>query len=114
MPASRRKPSASRSTSRTTRRWWRSAGEQRGFRRGRPEAPLVAGIVDDLEAAGFKSFGPRKSAARLEGSKGFTKDHDFRRRLERPSAGNHHVIRAHQASRSSSAMTAFAAASHHA
>ena len=39
-----------------------------------PEGPLVAGIVDDLEAAGFKAFGPRKSAARLEGSKGFTKD----------------------------------------
>jgi phosphoribosylamine--glycine ligase len=39
-----------------------------------PEAPLVAGIVDDLEAAGFKAFGPRKDAARLEGSKGFTKD----------------------------------------
>ena len=39
-----------------------------------PEAPLVAGIVDDLEAAGFKTFGPRKDAARLEGSKGFTKD----------------------------------------
>jgi phosphoribosylamine---glycine ligase len=39
-----------------------------------PEAPLVAGIVDDLEAAGFKSFGPSKAAARLEGSKGFTKD----------------------------------------
>jgi phosphoribosylamine--glycine ligase len=39
-----------------------------------PEAPLVAGIVDDLEAAGFKTFGPRKAAARLEGSKGFTKD----------------------------------------
>jgi phosphoribosylamine--glycine ligase len=39
-----------------------------------PEAPLVAGIVDDLEAAGFKTFGPTKSAARLEGSKGFTKD----------------------------------------
>jgi phosphoribosylamine--glycine ligase len=39
-----------------------------------PEAPLVAGIVDDLEAAGFKTFGPRKEAARLEGSKGFTKD----------------------------------------
>src|SRR2546423_10762198 len=39
-----------------------------------PEAPLVAGIVDDLEAAGFKSFGPNKAAARLEGSKGFTKD----------------------------------------
>src|ERR1041384_6737172 len=39
-----------------------------------PEAPLCAGIVDDLEAAGFKTFGPRKDAARLEGSKGFTKD----------------------------------------
>src|SRR5215469_2495993 len=30
-----------------------------------PEAPLVAGIVDDLEAAGFKSFGPSKAAAQL-------------------------------------------------
>jgi phosphoribosylamine--glycine ligase len=39
-----------------------------------PEGPLVAGIVDDLEAAGIKAFGPTKSAARLEGSKGFTKD----------------------------------------
>jgi phosphoribosylamine--glycine ligase len=39
-----------------------------------PEAPLVAGVVDDLEAAGFKTFGPSKLAARLEGSKGFTKD----------------------------------------
>ncbi|MBX6327292.1 MAG: phosphoribosylamine--glycine ligase [Pseudolabrys sp.] len=39
-----------------------------------PEAPLCAGIVDDLEAAGIKSFGPTKWAARLEGSKGFAKD----------------------------------------
>jgi phosphoribosylamine--glycine ligase len=39
-----------------------------------PEAPLCAGIVDDLEAAGIKAFGPTKAAARLEGSKGFTKD----------------------------------------
>jgi phosphoribosylamine--glycine ligase len=39
-----------------------------------PEAPLCAGIVDDLEAAGVKAFGPTKWAARLEGSKGFTKD----------------------------------------
>jgi phosphoribosylamine---glycine ligase len=39
-----------------------------------PEAPLCAGIVDDLAAAGIKAFGPSKSAARLEGSKGFTKD----------------------------------------
>ncbi|MBZ0139901.1 MAG: phosphoribosylamine--glycine ligase [Pseudorhodoplanes sp.] len=39
-----------------------------------PEAPLVAGLVDDLEAAGIKAFGPSRMAARLEGSKGFTKD----------------------------------------
>ena len=39
-----------------------------------PEAPLCAGIVDDLETAGIKAFGPTKFAARLEGSKGFTKD----------------------------------------
>ena len=39
-----------------------------------PEAPLCAGIVDDLEAAGIKAFGPSKIAAQLEGSKGFTKD----------------------------------------
>jgi phosphoribosylamine--glycine ligase len=39
-----------------------------------PEAPLVAGLADDLEAAGIKTFGPSKLAARLEGSKGFTKD----------------------------------------
>ena len=39
-----------------------------------PEGPLCAGIVDDLEAAGIKAFGPNKVAAQLEGSKGFTKD----------------------------------------
>ena len=39
-----------------------------------PEAPLCAGIVDDLEAAGIKAFGPIRIAAQLEGSKGFTKD----------------------------------------
>jgi phosphoribosylamine--glycine ligase len=39
-----------------------------------PEAPLCAGIVDDLEASGIKAFGPSRAAARLEGSKGFTKD----------------------------------------
>jgi phosphoribosylamine--glycine ligase len=39
-----------------------------------PEAPLVAGIVDDLAAAGIKAFGPSKAAAALEGSKAFTKD----------------------------------------
>ena len=39
-----------------------------------PEGPLVLGLVDRLEAAGIKAFGPRASAAVLEGSKGFTKD----------------------------------------
>jgi len=39
-----------------------------------PEAPLVAGLVDRLAAAGIKAFGPTAAAARLEGSKGFTKD----------------------------------------
>jgi phosphoribosylamine---glycine ligase len=39
-----------------------------------PEAPLCAGIVDDLESAGIKAFGPTRAAAQLEGSKGFTKD----------------------------------------
>lgn len=39
-----------------------------------PEAPLCDGIVDALEAAGIKAFGPTKAAAQLEGSKGFTKD----------------------------------------
>jgi phosphoribosylamine--glycine ligase len=39
-----------------------------------PEQPLVDGLVDALEAAGIKAFGPNKAAARLEGSKGFTKD----------------------------------------
>jgi phosphoribosylamine--glycine ligase len=39
-----------------------------------PEAPLVAGLGDALRAAGVPVFGPNRLAARLEGSKGFTKD----------------------------------------
>ncbi len=39
-----------------------------------PEAPLVAGLADRLEAAGIKTFGPSAAAAALEGSKGFVKD----------------------------------------
>jgi phosphoribosylamine--glycine ligase len=39
-----------------------------------PEAPLVAGVSDALRDAGFAVFGPSAAAARLEGSKGFTKD----------------------------------------
>ena len=39
-----------------------------------PEAPLVSGLADRLEAAGIATFGPSAAAARLEGSKGFMKD----------------------------------------
>ena len=39
-----------------------------------PDDPLAAGLVDALEAAGLRTFGPRKSAAILEGSKAFSKD----------------------------------------
>ena len=39
-----------------------------------PEAPLVAGVADALNEAGIAVFGPSAAAARLEGSKGFTKD----------------------------------------
>ena len=39
-----------------------------------PEAPLVLGLVDRLDAAGIRAFGPRADAAMLEGSKGFMKD----------------------------------------
>ncbi len=39
-----------------------------------PEAPLVDGLSDSLRGAGFSVFGPSRTAAQLEGSKGFTKD----------------------------------------
>ena len=39
-----------------------------------PEAPLVAGIVDEFENRGLKIFGPSKEAAKLEGSKAFSKE----------------------------------------
>ncbi len=39
-----------------------------------PEAPLVAGVADALRKAGIAVFGPNAAAARLEGSKGFTKE----------------------------------------
>ena len=39
-----------------------------------PEAPLAAGVADDLRAAGFTVFGPSKAAAELEASKRFTKE----------------------------------------
>jgi phosphoribosylamine--glycine ligase len=46
-----------------------------------PEAPLVAGIVDAFEDAGLACFGPRQAAARLEGSKQFTKEFLVRHRI---------------------------------
>jgi len=39
-----------------------------------PEAPLVAGVADELRGAGFVVFGPSKAAAVLEGSKAFAKE----------------------------------------
>jgi phosphoribosylamine--glycine ligase len=39
-----------------------------------PEAPLVAGVVDALEAEGLRAFGPSADAARIEGSKAFAKE----------------------------------------
>jgi phosphoribosylamine--glycine ligase len=39
-----------------------------------PEAPLVAGLVDELQAAGVAAFGPMAAAARLEGSKAYAKE----------------------------------------
>jgi len=49
-----------------------------------PEAPLVAGVVDALLAAGILAYGPRRDAARLEGSKSFSKA--FMRRHGVPTA----------------------------
>ena len=39
-----------------------------------PEVPLMNGLVDKLEAAGIRTFGPRANAAEIEGSKSFAKD----------------------------------------
>jgi phosphoribosylamine--glycine ligase len=46
-----------------------------------PEGPLVAGIVDRFTAAGRACFGPSRAAARLEGSKAFTKEFLERHRI---------------------------------
>ena len=47
--------------------------------------PLVAGLVDEMEAAGIRTFGPRKNAAILEGSKAFSKD--LMKKYNIPTAG---------------------------
>jgi len=46
-----------------------------------PEAPLVRGVVDAFQVAGLRCFGPTARAARLEGSKTFTKDFLARHRI---------------------------------
>ena len=51
-----------------------------------PEAPLVAGVVDQFEEAGLTIFGPTQGAAQLEGSKAFSKD--FLARHKIPTAEN--------------------------
>ena len=50
-----------------------------------PEAPLVAGVTDAFNKAGFRCFGPSKKASQLEGSKVFTKK--FLSRHNIPTAG---------------------------
>ena len=58
-----------------------------------PEAPLVAGLVDALEAAGIPAFGPSGAAARLEGSKLFAKE--VMAEAGVPTA-SHTVLRSHE------------------
>jgi phosphoribosylamine---glycine ligase len=56
-----------------------------------PETPLAAGIVDAFELDGLRCFGPRRAAARLEGSKAFAKE--FLRRHRIPTAASITVTR---------------------
>ena len=50
-----------------------------------PDDPLVGGLVDRMEAEGFRTFGPRSDAAILEGSKAFSKD--LMKKYDIPTAG---------------------------
>ncbi len=58
-----------------------------------PEAPLVAGVVDALEAGGIPAFGPRATAARIEGSKLHAKE--LMAAASVPTAA-HAVVRSHE------------------
>jgi phosphoribosylamine---glycine ligase len=60
-----------------------------------PDAAVAAGVVDDLNAAGFKAFGPTKAAARLESSKTFTKE--LCRKHNIPTAAYEHFTEAESA-----------------
>ena len=53
-----------------------------------PEVPLCNGAVDILSNAGIPAYGPNKSAARLEGSKAFTKDFLAKHKIPTASYGN--------------------------
>jgi phosphoribosylamine--glycine ligase len=69
-----------------------------------PEAPLVAGVVDALEAEGIRAFGPSAAAARLEGSKAYAKD--LMRRVGIPTAA-HTVLRSHEEARAQIACASY-------
>ena len=69
-----------------------------------PEAPLVAGVVDRLADAGIKAFGPTAAAARLEGSKAFTKE-----LCERHGIPTAHYRRCRSAAEGHAAVAAFGA-----
>ncbi len=59
-----------------------------------PEAPLVAGLADELRARGRRAFGPGRAAARLEGSKAFAKDLMVRARIPTARAATFSAVRA--------------------
>jgi phosphoribosylamine--glycine ligase len=69
-----------------------------------PEAALVAGVVDELEAAGIPAFGPTRAAAELEGSKAFAKE--LMREAGVPTAG-HVLLRERQQALAALAETAY-------
>ncbi len=66
-----------------------------------PEAPLVAGLVDQLMKSGIKAFGPSAQAAKIEGSKGFMKDlcakynipSGYYDRFDEPDAAKEYILR---------------------
>ncbi len=69
-----------------------------------PEAPLVAGLVDALEAAGVPAFGPSAAAARLEGSKVHAKEVMAQAGVP---TGGHAVLRSHAEALERLASTAY-------
>ena len=60
-----------------------------------PEVPLCNGAVDALNRAGILAYGPNQSAARLEGSKAFTKDFLNRHNIPTAAYGNFQELNPH-------------------